>query len=333
VRGLDVLVERYYEPLMTGAADKSSGLLSEHDVNVLLGNLAVVEMRRVNTALLAQLESRLEPWRDHCVFGDVLVRQLMLFRASYSEYYAHFDASNELLAKRLKANDKFRAMCADVQADKSSQRLDLVSFLITPIQRLPRYALLIEQLIGATPADHPDAIALEDAHVVARNLIANINAHMKTRAKLLRVGVELGARGPQPLCRPQRHVIDKFDIRIPAKDDDEKRWSDASLLLLSDLALITQSGKSKFRTAVPLYLCWLKRYDTAAEPEPSALAVPSTPLDALTLELLTIAPANGLLMRCANEKLRDELWTRVTEAIASVLDERVSGDHKAAAVH
>ena len=60
----------------------------------------------------------------------------------------------------MKSNEKFRQMCADVQADKSCQRLDLVSYLITPIQRLPRYALLIEQLIAATPPDHPDAAAI-----------------------------------------------------------------------------------------------------------------------------------------------------------------------------
>ena len=223
-------------------------------------------------------------------------------------------------------------MCADVQADKSCQRLDLVSYLITPIQRLPRYALLIEQLIAATPPDHPDAAALADAHVMARNLIANINWHMKTRAKLLRVGAELGARGPQPLCNPRRFVVEKFDVRVPVKEDDEKRWSDATLFVMSDLALVTQSGKSKFRTAVPLSLCWVKRYDHVADVEANVLAAPLPPLDPLTVELLTLAPATGLLLRCSSDKMRDALYTTMIETTASLLDERVSGDRKAAKV-
>ena len=82
-----MLVTLYLEPLLAAAADKASGLLSEHDVNVLLGNLALVDMRHANTALLNALQQRVEPWHDECVFADVLQQQLMSFRSCYSEVY------------------------------------------------------------------------------------------------------------------------------------------------------------------------------------------------------------------------------------------------------
>ena len=46
--------------------------------------------------------------------------------------------------------------------------LDMQSLLIEPIQRIPRYPMLIERLAALTPDEHPDKEALTAAYVGAR---------------------------------------------------------------------------------------------------------------------------------------------------------------------
>ena len=41
--------------------------------------------------------------------------------------------------------------------------LDLTSFLIMPVQRVPRYRMLIEEIVKQTPPDHPDMQSLATA--------------------------------------------------------------------------------------------------------------------------------------------------------------------------
>ena len=58
--------------------------------------------------------------------------------------------------------DKSRYLtCATKHPD--ARGLDLRSFLIQPVQRVPRYRMLLEDLLAHTPADHPETDALREA--------------------------------------------------------------------------------------------------------------------------------------------------------------------------
>jgi hypothetical protein len=310
VKGLSVLAFRYYEPLAAAVADKSAGLLNETDLRTVLGELSVTDLHAANVTLRDELQACVSQWTHWSSVGDVLTTHLLRFREVYSNYYANFDASNELLGKRLRTHDKFRLFCEQVQADPECERLDLVSYLITPIQRLPRYALLIDQLIAATPPDHPDSDPLTRAVVVARALITRINRHMQCRAQLLRWGADLGARGPQPLCSPLRFVVSRTDAKLATKDD---KATDVVLAVLSDHVLIMHS-KVKHRVVLPLHVCWARRAG-------------ATDADA-ELELLSSAGAH--VLRFASAERRDAVWTDLVDALSTLLDARLSGELAAA---
>jgi hypothetical protein len=302
VKGLAVLTFRYLEPLTAAVNDKSSGLLNEPDVRVILGDLFVSDMHQANVALRDALHPVVAGWTPWSCVGRVLATHLDGFRDLYSTYYANFDASNELLGKRLRTLDKFRQFCEAVQAD--TERLDLVSFLITPIQRLPRYALLIEQLIAATPPEHPDADALTDALVVSRSLVTRSNRHMQCRAQLLRWGAELGTRGPQPFCAATRFMLSRNECKLAVKDE---KWTDTTFAVLSDHLLIIHS-KGKHRLITPLHHCWARRFGGDNDAE---------------LEVLSVGGAS--MLRFANSERRDSAWQDICDGLSTLLDVRVSG--------
>lgn len=73
----------------------------------------------------------------------------------YSSYVDNFDASNQKLAEVVKKySRKFNAL--EEAAKKETGNLGLTDLLILPVQRLPRYLLLLQSLKEATLRSHKD---------------------------------------------------------------------------------------------------------------------------------------------------------------------------------
>ncbi|KAM9994069.1 hypothetical protein ACTFIZ_012034 [Dictyostelium cf. discoideum] len=71
----------------------------------------------------------------------------------YSNYIIGYDASVTLLARLRKKKD-FSNFLEKCRNDSRCNGLDLNSILIMPVQRLPRYVLLLSELIKQTPPNH-----------------------------------------------------------------------------------------------------------------------------------------------------------------------------------
>ena len=89
--------------------------------------------------------------------------------------------------------------------------LPLNAYLIMPIQRIPRYRMLLEVLVGSTPEEHSDYKQLSEALGVVRDVANYINTHI---AKEVRDVIH------SPLCffcffifsnrtRPSSHAHDR----------------------------------------------------------------------------------------------------------------------------
>jgi len=76
-----------------------------------------------------------------------------------------------------------------------TSKLDFVTLLIMPVQRIPRYVLLLQDLKSKTPEQHPDlellkaAIASMEAAASGINL-AKRDAEMTARATALKKAVQ-----------------------------------------------------------------------------------------------------------------------------------------------
>lgn len=61
------------------------------------------------------------------------------------------------LLKHLKErNGRFKEFLLAIKKNVGYNNLDLEDYLIKPVQRLPKYVLLLKLLLKKTPNDHPD---------------------------------------------------------------------------------------------------------------------------------------------------------------------------------
>lgn len=92
-------------------------------------------------------------------------------------------------------NKKFLAMAEQATHDPRCAGLDLAAFLLTPIQRLPRYIMLLGRLMKYTDETHADYEQLLRALEVLQQLTIDLDKSFEESAKLVgRSGVISKAR-------------------------------------------------------------------------------------------------------------------------------------------
>lgn len=73
--------------------------------------------------------------------------------ALYAQYGANYSTALQLVDECSHDDDGFAAVVAEAEAAPACAGTPLSSFLITPIQRVPRYLLLLNELLRQTPGE------------------------------------------------------------------------------------------------------------------------------------------------------------------------------------
>ena len=74
---------------------------------------------------------------------------------------------------------KFNKVQEEAMLDPSHAQLNLAAYLLLPVQRLPRYKLLLEALVSATDENHPDYTFLFQASQSLAHLLNYLNESKK----------------------------------------------------------------------------------------------------------------------------------------------------------
>lgn len=86
-----------------------------------------------------------------------------LIRSMCSQYLNNYSNALQTVST-LHGNHNFQQFLAAKRKDCGG--LDLMSFLIMPVQRIPRYEMLLRELNKYTPADHPQAVHLDEVSLL-----------------------------------------------------------------------------------------------------------------------------------------------------------------------
>ena len=146
--------------------------LSKTDMFALLSNVEVIHSCHVK--LLKTLQSRLQKWSDESAFGEVFLKETGWIKL-YKYYINNFSASEAALKEWRQKNEEFKAYLVSVEYTQEMLGQNLESLLMTPVQRIPRYVLLLTDLLKSTPNQHPDKQNLAGALEFISELAEYIN--------------------------------------------------------------------------------------------------------------------------------------------------------------
>uniref|UniRef100_A0A3P8WR78 FYVE, RhoGEF and PH domain containing 1 n=1 Tax=Cynoglossus semilaevis TaxID=244447 RepID=A0A3P8WR78_CYNSE len=163
--------------------------------------------------LLPALQKRMEERNSNPRIGDIL-QKLAPFLKMYGEYVKNFDRAMELVNTWMERSAQFKSIIQEIQREERCGNLTLQHHMLEPVQRIPRYELLLKDYLHRLPEDAPDyrdAQSLELIATAAEHSNTAIRKMSQERMrKLLKVYELLG--GEEDIVNPTNELVKEGHI-------------------------------------------------------------------------------------------------------------------------
>lgn len=237
VECLQTMTQDYMTPLQQSLKNKDKDVTyTENDMKVLFPvNLSMIIP--INCELQKNLEEKMSNWDENQTsIGEVFIKVAPFFKM-YLDYSNNYGNAMDLF-KKLSKDDKFTSKLQSLK-ENARIKLSLDHLLIMPVQRIPRYILLLTEIVKCTPDTHPDKQVLTKAISMMEGVANHINESMKKIDKYYQA-----ANYPE-LVLPHRNLLWEGII----ENKSEKLKGDFKFILFNDLLVHIPKGAPKFSKA------------------------------------------------------------------------------------
>ncbi|XP_032892424.1 FYVE, RhoGEF and PH domain-containing protein 3 isoform X1 [Amblyraja radiata] len=186
--------------------------------------------------LLPELKSRIKKeWDKNPRLGDIL-QKLAPFLKMYGEYVKNFDRAMDLVNSWMQRSSQFKSIIQDIQKQDVCGNLTLQHHMLEPVQRIPRYEMLLKDYLKKLPEDSLDRKDAEKSLELISTAANHSNVairKMEKMNKLLEVYERLG--GEADIVNPANELIKEGHIqKLSAKNGSAQ---DRYLFLFNNMIL------------------------------------------------------------------------------------------------
>ncbi|KAM6059524.1 FYVE, RhoGEF and PH domain-containing protein 3 isoform 6-T6 [Theristicus caerulescens] len=186
--------------------------------------------------LLPELKTRItQEWNVNPRLGDIL-QKLAPFLKMYGEYVKNFDRAMDMVNTCMQRSSPFKDVVQNIQKQEVCGNLTLQHHMLEPVQRIPRYELLLKDYLKKLPEESPDRKDAEKSLELISTAANHSNAairKMEKMHKLLEVYERLG--GEEDIVNPANELIKEGHIqKLSAKNGTAQ---DRYLFLFNSMVL------------------------------------------------------------------------------------------------
>uniref|UniRef100_K7FLQ0 FYVE, RhoGEF and PH domain containing 4 n=1 Tax=Pelodiscus sinensis TaxID=13735 RepID=K7FLQ0_PELSI len=208
VNRLDLLDKVFYGRLLEEA---NRGSFPAEVVNKIFSNISSINAFH-SKFLLPELEKRMQEWAVTPRIGDIL-QKLSPFLKMYGEYVKNFDNAMELVKTWTERSPLFKSIIQDIQTQKVCGSLTLQHHMLEPVQRIPRYEMLLKDYLRKLPQDSLDLKDAEKSLEIISTAASHSNSairKMENLKKLIEVYEMLGEE--EDIVNPSNELIKEGQI-------------------------------------------------------------------------------------------------------------------------
>ncbi|KAK2947214.1 putative RhoGEF domain containing protein [Blattamonas nauphoetae] len=163
----------------------------------------------------------------------------------------------------MEKNKKFKEFCAAQEADPRSKGYKLPTYQVLPVQRIPRYELLLQQVLKLTEDDDPEkdqlVLALDKVKKVCNVVnLAKATSSQKQRLITIQEGTQVTDQKTQILIIPSRRVLFESPSNLVELDTNRHvtQSNSVQIFLFNDSLFyqVTRQGKMNFGELFPFHL-------------------------------------------------------------------------------
>lgn len=197
-----------------------------------------------------------------------LFKKYHTFLKIYNDYSSDYQASLGVYNKSVRDYPAFSAKLDELRAATGS-KLRIEDYIIMPVQRVPRYSLLIADLLRHTPSDHPDYSQLQEVEVKLAEIGSFINESVRKSdgAKRLKELEDKGVAVDR-LITPYRFLVREGHVKVT----EQKKKENKHFFLFNDIFVqVKDSAMTKGvdlslpEYVWPLNLIWVVEHELTAE--------------------------------------------------------------------
>ncbi|XP_023793325.1 FYVE, RhoGEF and PH domain-containing protein 4 isoform X1 [Cyanistes caeruleus] len=208
VSRLDLLDGVFYSKLLEEA---NRGSFPPEVINKIFSNISSINAFH-SKFLLPELEKRMQEWTTTPRIGDIL-QKLAPFLKMYGEYVKNFDNAMELVKTWTERSPQFKFIIQDIQKEKVCGNLTLQHHMLEPVQRIPRYEMLLKDYLRKLPQDSLDWKDAEKSLEIISTAASHSNSairKMENLKKLLEIYEMLGEE--EDIVNPSNELIKEGQI-------------------------------------------------------------------------------------------------------------------------
>eukprot|EP01103_Thecamoeba_quadrilineata_P005460 TRINITY_DN15255_c0_g1_i1.p1 TRINITY_DN15255_c0_g1~~TRINITY_DN15255_c0_g1_i1.p1 ORF type:complete len:616 (-),score=147.50 TRINITY_DN15255_c0_g1_i1:134-1981(-) len=253
IRDIDVIMKNIHNPLL------ERDILSKDDMRNIFSNLS--QLQGINQQLLRNFENALKESNNdyNRVRVGLILKEMVEFFKSYMTYVANQDLSMAIIERSRKKNPKFDKFVKELSENTELRGLDMISFMIKPIQRICKYPLFLRELLKHTKPENPD---LPDLELAAKGLerVASLVNESKLKnenqAKIREIASSLSGISADKIIQPSRWFVREATFIKLSKGREQERH----FFLFNDViiwAKATDKAKYTYRgeISMDLVLC------------------------------------------------------------------------------
>ncbi|XP_038049889.1 rho guanine nucleotide exchange factor 39-like [Patiria miniata] len=200
---LAIIVQHFLTPL------ESLGLIPADDHRIIFENITAIQA--VNRELLAHMEEQ--------GIAQAFI-QLAPFMKVYCAYVNNFEKASQKLQDWERKRAAFVQFLREQEGKPECANLTLHALLITPIQRIPRYKLLLEELLSSTDENHEEYEQLQEAAARMTEVTYGINEYIREHEnfqKMLLIQTSLTGGAPRIIAPGRKFIREGTLMKVSKK--------------------------------------------------------------------------------------------------------------------
>ncbi|XP_019855957.1 PREDICTED: rho guanine nucleotide exchange factor 39-like isoform X2 [Amphimedon queenslandica] len=221
---LNTIVELFLKPIRVG------GYLSQSNILTIFSNIE---------GLLA-VNSELLNFMRQSSLGDAFL-YLGPFLKLYGSYSGNFQTATATLEKCLKSDQRFNDFILTQESRPECNYLNLSALLIVPVQRIPRYKLLLDDLLKHTKQTHIEYTKINSAVQQISAVASYINEYIRfhqNQQKMIQVQSSLTGGYVPVIVMPGRQFIKEGKMMKICRKKPKERM----IYLFTDILLYARTN-------------------------------------------------------------------------------------------
>ncbi len=247
VNSLDMMIRLYMKPLLASART-ADPIMPRSKVQTIFSVVEV--MTNLNKVLLDDLKKRLDVWHVDQVLGDIFLTMGDYLKVA-TQFVNNYETAVATISGELKTNARFKQFYEEMREQPECKRNDLKAFLIMPVQRIPRYEMLLRELIRKTPKDHADYAPLNEAYLKIQSISVLIDSRKDDNVKfqeVLRVHGLLEPKVPNLIAPTRRFVFEVALTLLKRPAPAKARPAPVLCFLFNDMLIMAEKIEEKKST-------------------------------------------------------------------------------------